>query len=204
MSEVSSQGRNGGVFDGDLCVGATMYGGSFPMKITCWKNDVATPEIIDGYTPGHEIILKWYDASENIEAEFTTPPSTFSLDDPVAPTHSGFGLGAFGVRSFYYGVEGIQQLPKEFRLGQNYPNPFNPKTIIPLELPQRSKVRVELFNIKGQSLGTIYEGIQNAGWPKIHYNASSLASGLYFYRIVAEGQEKPCKFQSTGKMLLLK
>ncbi|RJP82230.1 MAG: T9SS C-terminal target domain-containing protein [Candidatus Zixiibacteriota bacterium] len=88
--------------------------------------------------------------------------------------------------------------------GQNYPNPFNPDTVIPLELPQRSKVTIELFNLRGQSLGLIYEGTENAGWPKIRYDASALASGVYFYQVTAEGLEQGGKYQNVGKMLLLK
>jgi len=95
-------------------------------------------------------------------------------------------------------------LPAEFAVGGCYPNPFNAETVIPLELPQRSKVQVELFNLRGQNLGTIHEGIENAGWPKIRFNASALASGVYFYRVTAEGQERDGRFTSVGKMLLLK
>jgi hypothetical protein len=148
--------------------------------------------------------FKWYDASQNTEAEFILPPSIYGLDDPVTPSHSGFGQGAYGVRSFSNGVRGLQQLPKEFKLGQNYPNPFNSETIIPLELPQRSEIRIELFNIQGQSLGTIYQGIQNAGWPKVSYNASALSSGLYFCRVTAKGLERNSKFQGVRKIVLLK
>jgi len=76
--------------------------------------------------------------------------------------------------------------------------------VIPLELPQRSKVTIELFNLRGQSLGLIYEGTENAGWPKIRYDASALASGVYFYQVTAEGLEQGGKYQNVGKMLLLK
>jgi hypothetical protein len=148
--------------------------------------------------------FKWYNASENTEAVFIIPPGTYGLDDPVTPSHSGFGYGAYGVRSFSYGSQTTIQLPKEFRLGQNYPNPFNATTIIPLELPQRSNVKIELFNIRGQSLGIIYQGIQNAGWPKISYNALALSSGMYFCRVTAEGLEKGGKFTEVKKMVLLK
>ena len=193
------------VFDGDLCVGSVHYTGSFPLLLNAWEDDIATPDTLDGYTFGNTMIFKWYDASENCEAEFILPPGNFSVeDDPVAPSHSGFGAGAFASRSFYSGVQGSQQLPREFRLGQNYPNPFNSQTVIPLELPQRSHVKIELFNLRGQNLGTIYEGIENAGWPKISYDASALSSGIYFCRVIAEGLERSGKFQSTNKILLLK
>lgn len=98
----------------------------------------------------------------------------------------------------------ISTLPEEFRAGAVYPNPFNAETAIPLELPQRSQVKIELFNVRGQCLGVIFEGVQNAGWAKISYNASHLASGIYFYRVAAQGLERGGNFQKTAKMLLLK
>lgn len=61
--------------------------------------------------------------------------------------------------------------------------------MIPLELPQRSQVRIELFNIRGQSLGVLYEGMQNAGWPKIRCDSSNMASGMYFYRMTARAED---------------
>jgi hypothetical protein len=170
-----------------------------------WQDDIATPDTVDGYTVGHEMTFKWYDASAGTESEFIPPPGIMAVDDdPVAPDHSGFGCGLYGRRSFSQGVGSVHYLPQEFHLKQNYPNPFNGTTVIPLELPQRSNVRVELFNVRGQNLGIMYDGIQNAGWPKISYNASALSSGIYFYRVTEEGLELSGNFQSKSKMLLLK
>ncbi len=194
-----------GIFDGALCVGAAVYEGEFPLIVTAWEDDIATPLEVDGYQFSNPMTFLWYDASENTEAQFTLPPGIEALaDDPVAPTHSGFGCGLYGRRSFTEGVSTVNQLPQVYKLGQNYPNPFNAETVIPLELPERSQVKIELFNIRGQNLGTIYEGMQNAGWPKVRYNAAGLASGVYIYRITAQGLENGGKFQNTGKMLLLK
>ena len=193
-----------GIFDGDLCVGATVYPDSFPINLAAWQDDIATPPVVDGYIYGHEMIFKWFDISTNQEITFTPPPSTQGMDDPVAPTHSGFGAGFYARRGFTDGVQEVKQLPTSYHLGQNFPNPFNAETIIPLELPQRSHVKIELFNVRGQCLGVIFEGTQNAGWPKIRYNASALASGMYFCRVMAEGLERGGKYQNVGKMLLLK
>ncbi|HEX7344688.1 MAG TPA: T9SS type A sorting domain-containing protein, partial [bacterium] len=149
--------------------------------------------------------FKWFDQSANQEITFVPPPGTQAMDDdPVAPTHSGFGAGFYALRSFTDGVQAINQLPQEFKIGQNFPNPFNAATVIPLELPQRSQIRIELYNVRGQALGLIYQGVQNSGWPKIRYDASRLPSGVYFYRVQAEGLERGGKIQSIGKMLVLK
>jgi len=95
-------------------------------------------------------------------------------------------------------------LPTEFWVGQNFPNPFNAETVIPLELPQRSALRVELFNLRGQSLGVIYDGIENAGGVKLRHDASGLSSGIYFYRILARELGSGRNLEAVKKMLLLK
>jgi len=195
-----------GVFDGGLCVGAAAYADSFPVRINAWEDDVATPDSLDGYICDNPMTFIWYDASTNQEIVFV-PPATINaveVDNPIAPTHSGFGAGLYAVRSLSGGDQSVVQLPQTFKLLQNYPNPFNSETVIPLELPQRSQVKIELFNVCGQSLGVVYQGIQEAGWQKIPYNASALASGLYFCRVTAQGLERNGSFTDINKLLLLK
>jgi len=94
--------------------------------------------------------------------------------------------------------------PSTFSLQPCYPNPFNHTTIIPLELPERSKVKIQLYNIQGRLVGGVYEGIENAGWPKIKYHAGNLASGVYFCRVAADGLERGGKYDAVNKLLLLK
>jgi hypothetical protein len=201
------QGDEIAVYDGNLCVGAQTFTGQYPICLAAWKDDIATPDTLDGYMLEHEITFKWFDVSANQEITFVPSPGTQSLEaetDPYFPTHSGFGKGFSAVRSLVNGTLSVSQLPVEFKLIQNYPNPFNAETVIPLELPQRSHVKIELFNVRGQNLGVIFEGVENAGWPKIHYNASRLSSGMYFCRVTAKGLERDGKYQSVGKMLVLK
>ncbi|HEX7344973.1 MAG TPA: T9SS type A sorting domain-containing protein [bacterium] len=194
-----------GVFDGDRCVGAKSYQGEFPVVLIAWEDDIATPMEVDGYGFGNPMTFLWYDASENAEVEFTLPPETQALpNDPVTPSNGGFGIGLYARRSLMEGPSSVTQLPQEYRLRQNFPNPFNAETVIPLELPQRSRVKLEIFNIKGQQLGLPFEHTYDAGWPKIRWNASKLPSGIYFYRITAEGLERGGKFVDAGKMLVLK
>lgn len=195
------------VFDGDLCVGAVTFDGQYPIHLAAWEDDIATLNEVDGYIVDNEMTFVWYDASENQEITFVQPPQTQANQpeaDPRFPTHSGFGRGFYAIRSLAYGVQSINQLPQEYKLGQNYPNPFNSETVIPLELPQRAHVKIALFNLRGQNLGLIYHGVKNAGWAKIRYIARNLPSGVYFYMITANGLERGGKFQDVGKMLLLK
>ncbi len=194
------------VFCFDLCVGATVFEGQYPLYLAAWMDDIATPDSLDGYLVAQEMTFKWFDVSANQEITFTPPPETQAVEeaDPYFPTHSGFGMGFCARRSLSYGIQSITQFPQEYSLPPCYPNPFNAQTVIPLELPQRSQVKIELFDVRGQNLGTIYEGIQNAGMQKIRFRAQNLASGMYFYRITAQGLEQGGQFQGTGKMLVLK
>ncbi len=195
------------VFDGDLCVGATVYEGVLPIYLAAWQDDIASPTAVDGYIYGNDMSFVWYDASENAEITFVPPPQTAASvpeADPYFPTHSGFGRGFCAVRSLVDGVQSVKQLPQEYRLGQNYPNPFNPTTVFPLELPQRSRVTIDIFDVSGRLVWTIEAGVCNAGRANVHFNASRLASGVYFYRVTAEGSERGGMYQDVGKMLLLK
>lgn len=89
-------------------------------------------------------------------------------------------------------------LPKEFYLAHNYPNPFNPVTTIEFSIPKESHVNLTVFNILGEKVTEIKNEILKPGYYKINYDASKLASGIYFYRIHADD------FIKTKKMILLR
>ncbi len=89
-------------------------------------------------------------------------------------------------------------LPDRFGLAQNYPNPFNPFTIIGFSLPERARLRLEVFNVLGQSLAILADGDFTAGYHEVGWEASEVPSGIYFYRMTIENRS------FTRKMLLLK
>lgn len=94
-------------------------------------------------------------------------------------------------------------LPSEFSVEQNYPNPFNPSTNISYSLPVRSEVELTIFNIVGQKVATLQQGLQSAGehtvvWDGSNESGNAVASGIYFYRIKAGDNVQ------SRKMLLLK
>lgn len=72
----------------------------------------------------------------------------------------------------------------ELTLGNNYPNPYNHQTTIPIVIPQRSRVRLDIYNSMGSLVQTILDEEFNIGYYEIPFNASGLASGVYFYRMV--------------------
>jgi len=88
-------------------------------------------------------------------------------------------------------------IPDNFSLAQNYPNPFNPATSIPFSLPQNSDYTLTIFNVSGQTIAT-FEGAEQAGEVVVEWDATNLASGIYFYRLDAG------TFSQTKKMVLLK
>ncbi len=85
-----------------------------------------------------------------------------------------------------------------FQLLQNYPNPFNPSTKIKYSIPNSGYVTLKVFNLLGQEVAALVNKEQNAGEYATEFNASNLASGIYFYRIQSGN------YSLTRKMILLK
>ncbi len=96
------------------------------------------------------------------------------------------------------GITDNSTLPTEFKLFQNYPNPFNPATVIEFTLPAVQEVKLVVYNILGQQIKVLNDGQLNAGYHKYTFDGKGLASGVYFYRLVA-GQ-----FTEVKKMILQK
>lgn len=92
----------------------------------------------------------------------------------------------------------IALLPSKYALYQNYPNPFNPTTTIRFSLPKETQLKINIYNTLGELVDTIAEGTYDAGYHKVNFNASSLSSGAYIYRI------ENAEFVQVKKMLLLK
>jgi hypothetical protein len=99
-------------------------------------------------------------------------------------------------------ITGITQhagaAPLLYQLGQNFPNPFNPTTTIGFEVPFRTHLKLTVFDVLGQEVATIANGEYEAGIYRLAWNASSMPSGVYFYRIEASG------YVNTQKMVLMK
>jgi hypothetical protein len=89
-------------------------------------------------------------------------------------------------------------VPGKTELSQNYPNPFNPNTLINFSIPQNTRVQLEIFNELGQTVEVLVDQVLTAGKYRVNYNATKLASGVYFYRL------KTASFMDVKKMMLLK
>ena len=90
------------------------------------------------------------------------------------------------------------RIPKVFSLSQNYPNPFNPTTQIKYSVPFSGTISLKVYNILGVEVATLFEGVRQAGNYSVSFNANSFSSGVYFYRLNANG------YSETRKLMLLK
>ena len=101
-------------------------------------------------------------------------------------------------------------LPDQYTLYQNYPNPFNPTTSIDFDFPEAANVTLTVYNMLGQEVATLLNHEEfDAGEQTVDFDASSLASGVYIYRMVAQsldddGNVTAQSFTQTKKMLLMK
>ncbi len=96
------------------------------------------------------------------------------------------------------------ELPKKYDLSQNYPNPFNPVTKIDYDLPFNSRVSIILYDMTGREVKTLVNETAGAGYYTLNFNASSISSGTYFYRLIAKSTVKDGQIIMTKKMVLVK
>jgi hypothetical protein len=96
------------------------------------------------------------------------------------------------------GVDDETSLPTEYALHQNYPNPFNATTSVRFDLPQEGRVTLTLYNVMGQAVATMVDGVFTAGRHQVSYEASDLPSGMYLMKLEAGS------YSSMKKVLLLK
>jgi len=91
------------------------------------------------------------------------------------------------------------ETPYSFCFGQNYPNPFNPTTVIRYQLPMRSDMSLKVYDLLGQEIVTLFEGVRQSGIYEATFDGSKLTGGIYFYRLTTS-----TGFVKTKKLLLLK
>jgi hypothetical protein len=95
-------------------------------------------------------------------------------------------------------VKNINALPAEYTLHQNYPNPFNPSTTISFSLPYSAGASLRVFDMLGREVATLVNGYTTSGTHEIQFNATNLASGVYFYKLTSGN------FTKVNKMILTK
>ncbi len=174
----------------------------------------------------NSILLSWTDAFPEVTNyklevdttnQFNTPfidstiTETNYLYDQIIPNKTYFWRvkaknartwGEFGEVNWFYSVlvsvDDNDQLPNAFSLEQNYPNPFNPTTQISFTLPEQSFVELKVFNILGLEVANLVTKELPAGTYTEEFDASSLSSGIYLYKL------NTGKFSEVKKMTLIK
>ena len=104
------------------------------------------------------------------------------------------------LRSGYYvtGVRDDSGVPEDFQLSQNFPNPFNPQTTIPYTLPERTNVRIAVYDLRGTLVQELLNARQSAGRHTITWDAAGVSSGVYFISMTAG------EYRAVKKALLLR
>jgi flagellar hook assembly protein FlgD len=88
--------------------------------------------------------------------------------------------------------------PTTYGLAQNYPNPFNPVTTINFQLPEKNFVTLKIYDVRGNLVTTLISKEMEAGYHNVFWDASGVATGVYFYRFVSGS------YVSSKKMVLMK
>jgi len=132
------------------------------------------------FTPGEEGL--WNETLSIISNDTNNTPSIVELH----------GVGVTDIHSME------AQMPNEYSLLQNYPNPFNPSTTIEFTLPKSEFVELKVYNILGKEVSTVISKKLNPGNHNYPFDGTNLASGIYYYQLVAGD------FREVKKMVLLR
>ncbi len=143
-------------------------------------------DVIEGN--GSIAVLTFSITGENTDVQFgdATARSSDNSDIEIGYSYTAITL------------EAKNEIPTEYRLHQNYPNPFNPTTTIRYDLKERGHVKISLYNVNGQKMDTIFEGMNDAGYHSLIFKADNLTSGVYLYRIEVNN------YSEMHKMILVK
>jgi hypothetical protein len=149
-----------------------------------------------GFTPGTHWIFTYYRQGVGF---VNLNISTINQPDKVICKLRHFSEVAGSSQSELSVDEFVSSItPSVFDLKQNYPNPFNPSTTIEYAVPQKSYVKLSVFNLLGKEVATLVDGIKEKGVYRYYFDASNLPAGVYFYKLEAE------QSVITRKMILIK
>ena len=216
------EGDEVSVFDGELCVGATVVEGVISIAnpliiITSMDDEIGMP----GFSEGNPISYKIWDVSKNRELsvdEVTNYDPATGNELNTEPTFERLGTIAVSFKSYAGGV--IEpMIPETFALHQNYPNPFNPVTTIRYDLPEQSFVTIVIYDLLGRAVRQLVNSTRDAGYKSVVWDSKDefgriMSAGIYLYQIQVRQKDGGQALQNNGgqagnfvqtrKMLLLK
>ena len=126
-----------------------------------------------------------------IRASYTRPEDWSVVGIEIKPSSLAFDENPDAITT----DDAKLDIPTQYQLDQCYPNPFNPSTLIRYSLPRTTRIRLAVYDLRGQLAATLVDGVQNAGhhsylWKAVDTEGRPLASGIYFYRLQAGSYEK--------------
>ena len=154
-----------------------------------------------GYASWPNIILDISDVSNiQIAQTYLTPGNSYCIqqvgDFLFTADYTSFLIFGFGLTDI--DDKYIDGIPTDITFPVNYPNPFNASTTIEYNLPASSMVVIEIYDILGRKIESLYPGFRGPGYNMTAWGAHGVSSGVYFYKIIADG------YTQKEKMLLLK
>ncbi len=181
-------------------------GGQFvfePVNLTISTGDTVIWEWQNGghsttsdATSGAEV---WDSGILNNGATFYEVFTTLGTYPYHCTPHQALGMvGTITVQDFTAIDNHLEDIADKFVLKQNYPNPFNPSTKIKFVLPKQEIVTLEIFNTIGQKVKILLNQHMKAGQHELEFNGKNLASGVYYYQLIAGD------FHHIKKMILLR
>jgi len=204
----------------------TFWGSEWgPNMRTLNLTNISTPVELTSFTAeaaGGDVKLAWTTASESNNSGFqversndgvtfnaiafvegkgtTTDRTNYSYIDKEVSGSLYYRLKQIDLNGefAYSSVVEVSNVVSDYALDQNYPNPFNPSTTISFAVPTKSFVTVRVFNVLGKEVATLANSEFESGKYILDFNASNLASGIYYYTISAGN------FNATKKMILMK
>lgn len=197
-------GHPGGIASSIQCTGASSGGGNSFSSAANYTFNGSAQQVTSTLMPTTVNNLTVNNPTTVVLSQPTTINGVLRLMAGVFDNTIPFTLGPSGSISFEGGNLLVSvkpedmPIPESFFVDQNYPNPFNPSTTIRYGLPSESFVTVQVFNILGQEIATLFEGRQNAGVHELNFDASNFSSGVYIYRIQTE------KTVGVKQMILLR
>ncbi|MGB9663818.1 MAG: T9SS type A sorting domain-containing protein [Ignavibacteria bacterium] len=149
-----------------------------------------------GFTPGTHWLFTYYKQGIGF---VNLDISTINQPDKVICKLRHFSEIAGSTQSELSVDEQVANvIPTKFELKQNYPNPFNPSTNIEYSIPQKSYVKLSVYNLLGKEIATLVNGVKDRGVYRYRFDASNLPAGVYFYKLESD------QIVLTRKMILIK
>jgi hypothetical protein len=187
----------------------TQTGNSYCPGNGSWVHNWVTRNMVNGAT-GESISTGTWNANTTISKNFNT-----TLDAAWVAANCRINIYIYNASSGTSNASEVQsamkvpvtttginhegsQVPKQYVLEQNYPNPFNPTTNIHFAIPKEGDVSLKIYDVTGRLVQTYFDGTMKAGLYNAEVDASNLASGVYFYTLLAKD------FVQTRKMIVMK